>query len=336
MILLTNRIPTERDKAVLSEYIKNFKVKEEYVRAGEQSFVSLEGETFMLDENVLRSFSFVEKVFETDEPFHLVSRKYKKDNTVVEVGKNDKVKIGSGDFTFIAGPCAVESYEQMIGLAKSLKKAGVKMLRGGAFKPRTSPYAFQGLNEEGIELLVEAKKQTGLSVISEVPGENALKYFDDIDVLQIGARNMQNYSLLREIGGLRKPVLLKRGMSATVKEWLLSAEYLMKYGNENVILCERGIKTFDVETRGTLDFAAVSVLKEKTHLPVIIDPSNSSGNSKFVTPSVLSAACFGADGVIVEVSDNPEGALCDGMQAISSEEMADTIAKTNKILACIR
>ena len=339
MILLSKCEPTENDKKKLSDYISKYGVSAEYFYSAGQAIIKLSGATFALDENVLKSFPFVERVFETSEPFHFVSRTYKKEDTVIEIkGEKGecKAEIGGGNFTFIAGPCAVESYEQITSLAKKLKSFGVTVLRGGAFKPRTSPYTFQGLNEEGIELMKEAKRLTGLPVISEIPGESALKYFDDVDILQIGARNMQNYALLREIGGISKPVMLKRGMSATIREWLLSAEYIMKYGNENVILCERGIRTFDTETRGTIDFSAVAIVKEKSHLPVIVDPSNSTGNRKLVSPSVLASACFGADGVIVEVSDAPEETLCDGMQAISSREMRDIINETNKILPLLK
>ena len=302
MILLSKCEPTENDKKKLSDYISKYGVSAEYFYSAGQAIIKLSGATFALDENVLKSFPFVERVFETSEPFHFVSRTYKKEDTVIGIkGEKGecKAEIGGGNFTFIAGPCAVESYEQITSLAKKLKSFGVTVLRGGAFKPRTSPYTFQGLNEEGIELMKEAKRLTGLPVISEIPGESALKYFDDVDILQIGARNMQNYALLREIGGISKPVMLKRGVSATIREWLLSAEYIMKYGNENVILCERGIRTFDTETRGTIDFSAVAIVKEKSHLPVIVDPSNSTGVPKSLrrpkislVSSASSVLCF--------------------------------------------
>lgn len=318
---------------ILREYLLGKGVECDFSFLKKKGVCFLSGEIYNVDDNAVRAFPFVEKTVRTELPYKLVTREYKKENTVVSV--NGK-KIGDGSFTVIAGPCAVESEEQIISLAKKLKSFGISALRGGAFKPRTSPYTFQGLGVEGLKMLSEAKRQTGLPIVSEVPCADALKYFDDVDVLQIGARNMQNYSLLCEIGSISKPVLLKRGMGATVKEWLLSAEYVMKYGNENVILCERGIRTFETDTRSTLDFTSLPLIKKNTHLPVIVDPSNSTGDSSLVRPMSLAAACVGADGIIVEVSEKPEEALCDGVQAVTSKQVGEISSTISKILPLVK
>ena len=253
-------------------------------------------------------------------------------DTVVEVGD---VKIGSGNFQIIAGPCSVESEEQIIEIAKDVKAAGATILRGGAFKPRTSPYSFQGMGKEAIDLLLLAKKETGLPIVSEIMEINQLKYFEDVDMLQIGARNMQNFDLLKAVGATDKPIFLKRGLSATYEELLMSAEYIMASGNPNVILCERGIRTFEHETRNTLDITAIPYLREKTHLPIVVDPSHAAGAAKFVRPLSLGAVGAGADGLMIEVHNDPSKALSDGPQALKPDafkECAKEIFKLRKAL----
>ena len=236
-------------------------------------------------------------------------------------------------FAVMAGPCSVESEEQVIEIAKAVKAAGATMLRGGAFKPRTSPYDFQGLKAEGIEFLLEAKKETGLPIVTEIMNANHLPLFEDVDVIQVGARNMQNFELLKELGRTNKPILLKRGLSATIKEWLMSAEYIMAGGNENIILCERGIRSFDSQyTRNVLDLAAIPVLKELTHLPVIVDPSHATGSARLVKPMAMAAAACGAHGLMIEVHNNPKAALCDGAQSLTPEQFAEVMASVNQIL----
>ena len=238
------------------------------------------------------------------------------------------MKIGGGNFQVIAGPCSVESEEQMVGIAKAVKAAGATLLRGGAFKPRTSPYAFQGLGKKGLDLLLEARKETGLPIVTELMAIEHLPLFNDVDVIQIGARNMQNFDLLREVGAqTKKPILLKRGMSATLQELLMSAEYIMASGNPNVMLCERGIRTFETATRNTIDLTVIPVLKRLSHLPVIIDPSHSTGSAKLVEPLSMGATAMGADGLIIEVHNNPPCALCDGAQSQTPEMFADTMKK---------
>ncbi|MBQ7865710.1 MAG: 3-deoxy-7-phosphoheptulonate synthase, partial [Clostridia bacterium] len=274
----------------------------------------------------------VEAVRRIQEPYKKANRKFHPADSVIDCGG---VKLGGGMFQIIAGPCSVESEEQIIGIAKSVKDAGATLLRGGAFKPRTSPYAFQGLHGEGIRLLLEAKKETGLPIVTEIMDINHLPLFADVDVIQVGARNMQNFELLKELGKCNKPILLKRGLANTLQELLMSAEYIMAGGNENVILCERGIRTFETATRNTLDLSCVPVLHGLTHLPVIIDPSHATGVSKLVKPMSLAAAACGADGLIIEVHNDPKHALCDGAQSLTPEEFADVAARVQAVRACI-
>lgn len=253
-----------------------------------------------------------------------VSRKHHKKDSAIRVGE---ITIGGGTFQIIAGPCSVESKEQILEIAESVQKSGAEILRGGAFKPRTSPYDFQGLKSKGIEMLVAAKEKTGMPLISEITNANDLKLFDSIDIIQVGARNMQNFELLKVLGRTDKPILLKRGLANTVAELLLSAEYIMSEGNEKVILCERGIRTFEHYTRNTLDLSAVPVIKELSHLPVIVDPSHSTGIARYVEPMALAATAAGADGVMIEVHNDPEHALCDGAQSLNKQEFERTARK---------
>ncbi|MDD3921315.1 MAG: 3-deoxy-7-phosphoheptulonate synthase, partial [Eubacteriales bacterium] len=255
-------------------------------------------------------------------------RAFHPEDTVVEVRG---AKVGGGNFLYIAGPCSIESEAQICEVAKLVKKSGAGMLRGGAFKPRTSPYAFQGLHEKGLEFLLEARNATGLPVVTEIMDLSQLPLFDDVDVIQVGARNMQNFEMLRALGKIRKPILLKRGLSSTIDELLMSAEYILSGGNEQVILCERGIRTFSQETRNTLDLSAVPVLKKATHLPVIVDPSHATGKSELVLPMALAAAAAGADGLMIEVHNDPNHALCDGRQSLKPEDFDNLVKAVEHI-----
>jgi 3-deoxy-7-phosphoheptulonate synthase len=266
------------------------------------------------------------------EQFKKANRKFHDDDSVFNIGS---AKIGDGNFLMIAGPCSVESEEQICAIAESVKASGANVLRGGAFKPRTSPYDFQGLHADGIELLLKAKKLTGLPIITELMDISQLKYFDDVDVIQVGARNMQNMELLKQLGREKKPVLLKRGLANTLKELLMSAEYIMAGGNEQVILCERGIRTFETAMRNTLDIGAVPALKEMSHLPIIIDPSHACGIARYVRPLTLAAAAAGADGIIVEVHNNPEKAMCDGPQSLTPDAFSELVRSVNKVREAI-
>ena len=303
---------------------------EVHISKGENlTVIGLIGDTSKVDIDLIRSLDVVEDVKRIQEPFKNANRKFHPQDTVVNIGG---VKIGGGNFQFIAGPCSVESENQIIGIAKAVKAAGAKLLRGGAFKPRTSPYAFEGLRGEGIRLLLEAKKETGLPIVTEIMDISQLPLFEEVDVLQVGARNMQNFELLKELGRTEKPILLKRGMSSTLQELVMSAEYIMAGGNENVILCERGIRTFETSTRNTLDLCAIPVLKSMTHLPVVVDPSHATGYAKYVRPMSLAAAAAGADGLIIEVHNDPQHALCDGQQSITPEAFASLAENVEKIL----
>ena len=288
---------------------------------GEQTnVIGLVGDTTRLNEDDIAANQIVESVKRVQEPYKLANRKFHHEDTVITVpSANGDVKIGGSQFQIIAGPCSVESEEQITAIAKEVKKSGANLLRGGAFKPRTSPYAFQGLHDEGLRLLLEAKKETGLPIVTEIMSPAHLNLFEDVDVIQVGARNMQNFELLKELGHCKKPILLKRGLANTLEELLMSAEYIMASGNPNVILCERGIRTFETATRNTLDISAVPMLKSRSHLPVIIDPSHACGIAWMVEPMAKAAAAVGADGLIIEVHNNPPKALCDGKQSITPD-----------------
>lgn len=293
-----------------------------------QTIIGLIGDTKQIDTELLESLDIVEAVKRISEPFKNANRKFHPDDTIIEIGD---VRIGGGNFAIIAGPCSVESPEQIIEVARKVKEAGASILRGGAFKPRTSPYDFQGLKADGIEYLLEAKKITGMPIITEIMNANHLPLFEQVDIIQVGARNMQNFDLLKELGHTRKPILLKRGLANNLKELLMSAEYIMAGGNENVILCERGIRTFETYTRNTLDISAVPMLRELTHLPVVVDPSHASGIARLVKPLAMAAVAAGADGVMIEVHNDPVHALCDGAQSLTPEQFADTADKIRKI-----
>ena len=288
---------------------------------GEQTnVIGLVGDTTRLNEDDIAANQIVESVKRVQEPYKLANRKFHHEDSIITVpSANGDVKIGGSQFQIIAGPCSVESEEQITAIAKEVKKSGANLLRGGAFKPRTSPYAFQGLHDEGLRLLLEAKKETGLPIVTEIMSPAHLNLFEDVDVIQVGTRNMQNFELLKELGHCKKPILLKRGLANTLEELLMSAEYIMASGNPNVILCERGIRTFETATRNTLDISAVPMLKSRSHLPVIIDPSHACGIAWMVEPMAKAAAAVGADGLIIEVHNNPPKALCDGKQSITPD-----------------
>ncbi len=290
--------------------------------------LGLMGDTSRADMELIASMDMVESVRRISAPYKQASRSYHSQDTVVSIGD---VKLGGGHFAMIAGPCSVESEAQILAVAQAVKQAGADLLRGGAFKPRTSPYMFQGLKEEGLKLLLLAKQETGLPIVTELTDLNALELYEDVDVIQVGARNMQNFNLLQELGKTKKPILLKRGMANTLQELLMSAEYIMNEGNENVILCERGIRTFENGMRNTLDLSAVPALQELSHLPVIVDPSHATGKAKFVPPMAYAAAAAGADGIMVEVHQNPACALCDGAQALTPEQFGEMNRKVQRI-----
>ena len=299
-----------------------------YSRGEKSTILGLVGDTSKVDIDAVSALDIVESVTRIQEPYKAANRKFHPMDSVITVGD---VKIGGGNFVKIAGPCSVETIEQITGIAQSVKAAGAHMLRGGAFKPRTSPYAFQGLGKTGIEYLLEAKKATGLPIVTEIMELTDLDMFEDVDVIQVGARNMQNFRLLKELGTIDKPILLKRGLANTVAELLMSAEYIMAGGNEKVILCERGIRTFETATRNTLDLAAIPLLKSKTHLPVIVDPSHATGIADLVEPMALAATAAGADGLMIEVHNDPPHALCDGAQSLTPEAFKTLVEKVNAL-----
>ena len=316
----------------LVDWIKEIGLDVHISRGAHSTVLGLVGSTEKVDIDLISSLDIVEQVQRVQEPYKNANRKFHPEDTIVRVGD---IEFGGDNFQLIAGPCSVESEAQIIEVAKAVKASGAKILRGGAFKPRTSPYAFQGLKGTGIELLLKAKEETGLPVVTELISLSYLDMFDKVDVIQIGARNMQNFELLKEVGKTRKPILLKRGLANTLQELLMSAEYIMSEGNDQVILCERGIRTFETMTRNTLDLSAVPVLREKTHLPIIIDPSHATGVARLVEPMSLAAVGAGADGLIIEVHNDPKHALCDGAQSITPEQFDVLAGKVNRMLPIV-
>jgi 3-deoxy-7-phosphoheptulonate synthase len=310
-------------------WLEELNIKTSLVKGEQSTILGLIGDTSIVDIEMVKAIGIVENVMRIQEPYKAANRKFHPDDTIIEVSGR---QIGGNNFTVIAGPCSVESREQICDIAAKVKKAGAVMLRGGAFKPRTSPYAFQGLRAEGLELLLEAKKETGLPIVSEIMDISHIELFEQVDVIQVGARNMQNFELLRMLGKIDKPVLLKRGLANTIEELLMSAEYILAGGNKKVILCERGIRTIETYTRNTLDLSAVPLLKELTHLPVIVDPSHATGISRLVKPLSLAAAAAGADGLLIEVHNDPTRALCDGAQSLTPETFENMIESIDKIL----
>ena len=305
-----------------------------HIYTGEfQTVVGLIGDVTKVDADMLSGLDIVESVKRISDPFKSANRKFHPDDSVIDI--SGKTSVGGNIFAVIAGPCSIESEEQILEVARAVKAAGATMLRGGAFKPRTSPYDFQGLRADGIELLLEAKKETGLPIVTEIMNAAHLPLFEDVDVIQVGARNMQNFELLKELGKTQKPILLKRGLANTLKEFLMSAEYIMAGGNENVILCERGVRTFETYTRNTLDLSAVPMLQELSHLPIIVDPSHATGLSRLVKPMALGAAAVGADGLMIEVHNNPQKALCDGPQSLTPDQFEDVMKAVNRVLTAL-
>ena len=328
MIAILKSGTTVEQTQHLINWLKNMNLDVHVSHGEEITVLGLVGDTSRVDMDLLNSLEIVETVKRVSEPFKQANRKFNPVNSVISVGD---VKIGDGHFAMIAGPCSVESEEQIIQVALEVKEAGADILRGGAFKPRTSPYAFQGMKDKGIDLLLEAKKATGLPIITEIMNISTLDLFADVDIIQVGARNMQNFDLLKELGKCRKPILLKRGLANTLQELLMSAEYIMSEGNEEVILCERGVRTFETYTRNTLDLSAVPVLHELTHLPVVVDPSHATGKAKLVSPMAVAAAASGADGLMIEVHNDPAHALCDGAQSLTPDQFAVLASKVSRI-----
>ena len=333
MIAVLKHGTTPEQVQHLVTWLKHMNMDVHISEGAEVTILGLIGDTSRIDIELLSSLEMVSSVKRVSEPFKQANRKFHPNDTVVTVGD---VKIGGGNFAMIAGPCSVETEEQIIGVAQEVKTAGAHILRGGAYKPRTSPYAFQGLKDEGIRLLLEAKKATGLPIITEIMNIRTLELFDDVDIIQVGARNMQNFDLLQELGKTNKPILLKRGLANTLQELLMSAEYIMSEGNENIILCERGIRTYETYTRNTLDLSAVPVLHELSHLPVVVDPSHGTGKAKLVPSMAVAATAAGADGIMVEVHNNPSCALCDGAQSLTPIQFAELNKKIEKVREAIK
>ena len=329
MIIVLKQDANKQAVDELCSYIEAHDIKVNEVIGAHKTIIGLIGDTHKVDVEAIEARDIVESVQRVQEPYKAVNRKFHPENTVIDLGNG--IKIGDGNVSVIAGPCSVESEEQIIDTCTKVKAAGANLLRGGAFKPRTSPYSFQGMKGEGISLLLEAKKATGLPIVTELMSLEHLDLFADVDVIQIGARNMQNFELLKEIGRCNKPILLKRGLANTIEELLMSAEYIAAGGNTNILLCERGVRTFETMTRNTLDISAIPVLKSLTHLPVVIDPSHATGKYELVEPLSMAAVAAGADALIIEVHNNPPKALCDGAQSLTPEHFARTMQNCNKI-----
>ncbi|MCH5303235.1 MAG: 3-deoxy-7-phosphoheptulonate synthase [Ruminococcus sp.] len=325
MIIVLKPECTKEQQIQFSEMLKeNYDVKVNVWNGVHSTVLGLLGDTTPIDIEYIDAQNIVESVKRVQEPYKKANRKFHPENTVIDLGNG--VKIGDGSLHIMAGPCSVESEKQIVEIAKSVKKSGATLLRGGAFKPRTSPYAFQGLKSEGLDLLKIARKETGLPIVTEIMRTSHIDMFESVDVIQVGARNMQNFELLKELGKIDKPILLKRGLSATIEEWLMSAEYIMAGGNNKVILCERGIRTYETFTRNTMDVSAIPIIKKLSHLPVVVDPSHASGKSWLVEPLAMAAVAAGADGLIIEVHNDPSHALSDGAQSLTPTQF-DGVAK---------
>ena len=328
MIAVLKHGTTPEQTLHLVDWLKRMNLDIHISEGKEVTILGLIGDTSRVDMELLSSLEIVENVKRISEPFKQANRKFHPKDTIIEIGN---ARIGGGYFAMIAGPCSVESEDQIIEVAKAVKASGAHILRGGAFKPRTSPYAFQGMKEAGIQLLLKAKQETGLPIVTEIMNISTLDAFADVDIIQVGARNMQNFDLLKELGKTNKPILLKRGLANTLQELLMSAEYIMSEGNEKVILCERGIRTFEQYTRNTLDLSAVPVLHELSHLPVVVDPSHATGKSRLVRPMSMAAVASGADGIMIEVHNNPSCALCDGAQSLTPAQFDELNHQVCKI-----
>ena len=328
MIAVLKHGTTPEQTQHLVNWLKHLNLDVHISQGQEITVLGLIGDTSRVVMELLGSLEIVESVKRVSEPYKQANRKFHPNDTVIQVGD---AKIGGGNFTMIAGPCSVETEEQIIDVALAVKASGADILRGGAFKPRTSPYAFQGMKDEGIRLLLKAKEASGLPIVTEIMNINTLDLFEDVDIIQVGARNMQNFDLLKELGKTKKPILLKRGLANTLQELLMSAEYIMSEGNEDIILCERGIRTFETATRNTLDLSCVPVLHELSHLPVVIDPSHATGKSRLVPPMAAAADAAGADGIMVEVHNNPAAALCDGAQSLTPAQFDELNKRVQKV-----
>ena len=332
MIIVVKKDCDKKQFDNLVKWVKSQGVETDVSIGSNSTVLGLIGDTAKIDIDLVRSLDIVEDVKRIQEPYKCVNRKFHPDDTIVDV---NGVKFGGDNFQIIAGPCSVESEKQIVFVAEEVKKAGASILRGGAFKPRTSPYSFQGLREDGLKLLLKAKEETGMPIVTEIMSIRHIDLFRDVDIIQIGARDMQNFELLKEVGRLNKPVMIKRGLANTVEEWLMSAEYVMSEGCKDIILCERGIRTFEPYTRNTLDLSAIPLVKELTHLPVIVDPSHASGLARLVKPLSLAAVGAGADGLMIEVHNDPMHALCDGAQSVRPEEFKDIVDKIDVMLPLV-
>lgn len=334
IIVLKPECSQEQLEQFTQSITRNHNVKVNTWVGTQSTVLGLIGDTSSVDIDYVAAQSFVESVKRVQEPYKKANRKFHPDNTVITLPGGQK--IGDGSLALIAGPCSVESEEQICEVARRVKNAGAQFLRGGAFKPRTSPYAFQGMKAQGLELLREAREKTGLPIVTEIMSAEHIPLFEDVDIIQVGARNMQNFELLKELGKLRKPILLKRGLSSTIEELLMSAEYIMAGGNEQVILCERGIRTYETFTRNTLDISAVPILKKLSHLPVVVDPSHASGIAWLVEPLAMAAVAAGADGLIIEVHNDPSHALSDGAQSLTPDQFDKVAAHVQKAAELLR
>lgn len=333
MVVVVKKGTDEQQLSHLIDWLKSMDIDVHFSAGRYETVLGLIGDTSRIDTDLISGLDIVESVTRISEPYKSANRKFHPDNTVIDVCGH---KIGDGNLAYIAGPCSVESPQQITSIAEEVKEAGAAFLRGGAFKPRTSPYAFQGMRAEGLRLLETAKKNTGMPIVTEIMDLSHLPLFENVDVIQVGARNMQNFELLKELGKTDKPILLKRGLSATMEELLMSAEYIMAGGNSKVILCERGIRTFEPYTRNTMDISAIALLKEKTHLPIIADPSHAAGISRLVRPLALAAVAAGADGLMIEVHNDPAHALCDGPQALTPPQFKQVVREAEAIKQVMR
>lgn len=333
MIIVLKPRTTHEDVSRVENMIKRRGLDTHVVEGQEMTIIGCIGDTSKIDSKLFEVDHSVDKVMHVQEPYKLANRAFHPEDSIVDVSG---VKIGGGNLAMIAGPCSVETLDQVMEIAKAAKAAGANLLRGGAFKPRTSPYSFQGLGLDGLDILCEVRKEVGLPIVTELMSPDYLDIFNEkVDLIQIGARNMQNFDLLKQLGQLDRPILLKRGLNATYEEWIMSAEYIMASGNENVILCERGIRTFESYTRNTLDLQSIPVLKRLTHLPVIVDPSHAGGKWWLVDSMAMAAVATGADGLMVEVHNNPECALCDGAQSLKPEKYSELVKKISQIATVV-
>lgn len=331
IIVMKNRVSEVEVSTFIKELTESYSIQIQRNNGSQCTVLGVIGDALAIDIDDIQRDARVEKVMRVKEPFKKANRAFHPDDSIIEVAGR---KIGGGDLAIIAGPCSVESQAQIVGIANAVKQAGATFLRGGAYKPRTSPYAFQGLEAEGLELLKRARQETGLPIVTEIMDPYTLDQFvEDVDIIQVGARNMQNFALLKQLGQTTKPILLKRGLSATIEEWIMSAEYIMAGGNEQVIFCERGIRTFETYTRNILDLSSIPAIKKLSHLPIIIDPSHATGRREMVEPMCMAAIAAGADGLIIEVHNDPTKALCDGPQSVTPEQFEHIMDKAKKYAA---